>query len=409
MITIKPRVDIISKCPSCDMDLVINDNIIFQGVHICYEGFCPQCKKTFLRNLPIGQGKLVSLSLTKFEKKEEKKSNISWFFDPFRRIYQNPKSDEISFEIIKRRPTKNKVVLLNTLDNCYGHSLLYFLNLQNIIDQKQSDTSIVVLIQPFLLWLLPDNGIDEIWLAHVSFSQMREYLVDLNKKINIELLRFDTVQLSQAHLCPTDIRIEKFSKIVPYDFVSPPEKPRISFIWRDDLTRLWIKSHWIYSAMRKLRIAKILLPLHFLRVLCFVSFLHYKFGNRFQITLTGLGKTCKFPSFIADERVEKFNKETEIHCSKIYAQSILAIGVHGSGMILPSAHAGMTISIMPMKRWGNFAEDILFSENDTRLAAFQKRVIPMNTSLFETLDICENMLTGRSYFIKKFIYDKTVL
>ncbi len=102
-------------------------------------------------------------------------------------------------------------------------------------------------------------------------------------------------------------------------------------------------------------------------------------------------------------------KDTEIGTCKVYPEAEVLVRVHGSSMILPSAHAGMTVSIMPLKRWGNFIEDILYSEEDVRLAAFQKRVIPMNTTILETVDICKNMLVGRDTFVRKYIYDKTEL
>jgi hypothetical protein len=59
---------------------------------------------------------------------------------------------------------------------------------------------------------------------------------------------------------------------------------------------------------------------------------------------------------------------------------------------------------MPSKRWGNFAEDILFSENDLRLAAFQKRIVPLNLCIYDVCDIAIDMIEGRDYFVKKFIH-----
>jgi hypothetical protein len=88
----------------------------------------------------------------------------------------------------------------------------------------------------------------------------------------------------------------------------------------------------------------------------------------------------------------------------VYAESELVIGVHGSSMILPSAHAGMVISMMPSRRWGNFAEDLIYTESDVRLASFQRRIIPLNLFILDTVDICVDMLKGRTYFIKKFIH-----
>lgn len=409
MIQIKPQLVIKQQCPECHKEQSEPKNIIYQGPHICTESYCSACKGTFLQNLTIGQGILETLIIRKSDNYiYGRSSDIAWFSKPIKNIYSNPRKDIIKFEVIKRNPTKGKVIILNTLDNCYGHSLLHFLNLQNIIDQKQ-EFCVIVIIQPFLRWLLPKEGIDEVWIAHVSFGMMKEYYEDLNNKIQNELQRFGIVYLSHAHLCPKNVAIEKFSKIKPFNFDHPVSKPRVSFVWREDVNRLWVKSYWIYGALRKFGIAGILQSLHYLRVLIFMFFLHKKLKGKYQLTLVGLGKMGWFPDFVADERVEKFDDQSEIHTTQMYSQSELVIGVHGSSMILPSAHAGMTISIMPLKRWGNFAEDILFSEEDNRLASFQKRIIPMNTSILETLDICENMLKGRAYFVKKFIYDNSIL
>lgn len=81
---------------------------------------------------------------------------------------------------------------------------------------------------------------------------------------------------------------------------------------------------------------------------------------------------------------------------------------HGSSVILPLVHTEMAFSVIPSRRWGNFIEDLVHTEQDVWLAAFQRRVVPMNTILHETIDIATDMLLGRACFVKKFIYDKTI-
>ena len=112
------------------------------------------------------------------------------------------------------------------------------------------------------------------------------------------------------------------------------------------------------------------------------------------------------PSFIDDKRFDSFNEDAERTLCKVYAESMLVIGVHGSSMLLPSAHAGMAISLMPSKRWGNFAEDMLFNETDVRLASYQRRIVPLNLIIFDIRDIVIDMIRGRDYFIKKFIHSE---
>jgi hypothetical protein len=129
-----------------------------------------------------------------------------------------------------------------------------------------------------------------------------------------------------------------------------------------------------------------------------------RLGENYIFTVAGPGRTGRFPSFISDQRIRIFDEKSEKQLCSIYAASILVFGVHGSGMLLPSAHAGMAITLMPSKRWGNFAEDILFSEKDVRIASFQRRVIPLNISIYDLIDIVVEMVTGRNSFLKKFIH-----
>ena len=408
MIQIKPIVNTNITCASCKKGNLESKGIIYQGVHVFYDAVCEHCNEEIIATVPIRQAILQPFQLKKVNAAILQGENVDWIIRPAINTLRNPITTPIQLNIEKRTEGKKKAIIVNTLDNCYGHSLLHYLNLQNIIEKK-GEYAVIIIIQPFLKWLLPIDGVDEVWTANVSFAQMKDYYKDLNDQINQQSERFQEIQLSHAHLNPTDIDISKYSKIPVFDFENPPIKPRLTFVWREDVNRYWVKSYWIYGGLRKLGIAKLLFPLHYLRILILLYRLHFKFKDKYQISLAGLGKMGWFPNFVKDERVEKFNKETEIRTTEIYAESELIIGVHGSSMILPSAHAGMTISIMPLKRWGNFAEDILFVENDVRLASFQRRTIPMNTSILETSDICANMLLNRSYFIKKFIYDKNVL
>ncbi len=85
------------------------------------------------------------------------------------------------------------------------------------------------------------------------------------------------------------------------------------------------------------------------------------------------------PEWIEDYRVDSFNEKIEKEICRVYSQSRLVIGLHGSNMLLPSAHAGMTIDLID-ERWGNFAQDILYQESDPRMASFRYRFLPYQTS-----------------------------
>jgi len=77
-------------------------------------------------------------------------------------------------------------------------------------------------------------------------------------------------------------------------------------------------------------------------------------------------------------------------------------------MLLPSAHGGMTLDLMPKERWGNFAQDILYQENDSRLAAFKYRYLPLNTRIVDLAYIASNMILKSSEFNLSMTADKTL-
>ena len=122
-----------------------------------------------------------------------------------------------------------------------------------------------------------------------------------------------------------------------------------------------------------------------------------------QYTVVGFGKFGGFPNWIEDKRVSEFGNKTEHDLCRVYSESRVVLGVHGSSMILPSAHAGMTISLMPEKRWGNFAQDIFISETDTREALYCKRVLPSEITINELVDICFHMVNDRKGYIKRMV------
>jgi hypothetical protein len=257
-----------------------------------------------------------------------------------------------------------------------------------------------------LRWLVPKEKVAEIWTVNLGFRDFNYFYADLSAKINSELTRFATAKLSKGHVIPTNenIDIYNFTGIRPYNFSNEPASPGITFIWREDPDRLWIRNIYLLKSFKKAGLGNFLIPFQNLRVICLFRLLRRKFGTKFTYSVAGLGRTGRFPSFIKDQRVKKFNENDEKRLCRIYSDSTLVIGVHGSGMLLPSAHAGMTISLMPSKRWGNFAEDILFVETDVRLASFQRRIVPLNLSMFDIRDIIADMLKGRNQFIEKFTH-----
>jgi hypothetical protein len=400
-------------CPKCN-NLLQRTNILWQGVHIVSDCTCSNCSKSYLVDLPVHQATTLFRILDKGTKNiynDEKclvNNEAIWLNEKITTILE-PSEEYVELEIDKRLEYK-KVIILNTIDYVYGHSLLTLLNIQRILKITEgTDIGLIVIIQPMMKWLVPELGVAEIWTANLTFNKAKKFYNSLSNQINEQLTRFETCSLSRGHLLPTNekINIKEFVKVSTYNFTSKPQIPRITFIWREDAGRLWIRNIYLLKIMQKSGLYKILLPIQLFKLKLFFKILRRKLQNtNYQLTVAGLGKYGTFNKHIEDQRVEGFSLEEELRTCKIYSESELVIGVHGSSMLLPSGLAGMTVSMMPSKRWGNFAEDVIFTAEDPRLTSFQQRIIPLNLSLREIIDICTGMINGRPYFVKKFIHNE---
>jgi hypothetical protein len=201
---------------------------------------CPQCKNEFYGDLPAGQGLYTPILLDKKSGAVYDDYNVGWFSDWLADSYKQRTNEPLGFEVRKFSEAKDKVVLLNCLDTLYGHSLLKLLNAQHYIDY-QPDVSLIVILPPFLEWMLPD-GVAEAWVVDLPLRRGTEWNDWLAIEISERLESFREVYLSVvfSHPRSEDFDIERFTGISPFpleNFGRHPKNPVITFIWRED--RLW--------------------------------------------------------------------------------------------------------------------------------------------------------------------------
>lgn len=79
-------------------------------------------------------------------------------------------------------------------------------------------------------------------------------------------------------------------------------------------------------------------------------------GVRF--TVVGLGAAGGMGAEVEDLRTRRMDRETELAWCRAYARSQVVVGVHGSNMLLPTAHAAGCVEILPYDRYGNIVQDI---------------------------------------------------
>ena len=371
MIEIKPSIQQRSNCPYCGTELKPK-SVLWQGIHIVLDSKCEGCGSEIIDDLRVGHGvkNYIQVNLIKEEVFAADTYKKEWLGKPLLNSLQNPKPEKL--EIVKEifKPC-NRVIILNCIDHLYGHSLLKLLNAQRHLECN-SDYGLVVIVPKFLRWMVPDE-VAEIWTVPISLKNGQNYYPSFSEFVEEETKRFDEIYVSEAHSHPSQFDITRFTRVPKHNFDN--KEIKITFIWRED--RLLV-NRLLFRVLRKIDRRAMSLPLQNLKIQQLFEKIRLQVPEA-KFAVAGLGTKTKFPEWIEDYRVDSFNEKIEKEICHLYSESRLIIGLHGSNMLLPSAHAGMTIDLID-ERWGNFAQDILYQESDPRIASFRYRFLPYQTS-----------------------------
>lgn len=380
-------------CPTCKQKMHPKKTI-WQGIHVGVKTYCNNCDKHFYQDLEVGHSvsKPCSVDLDDFSLFCDNDPK-GWYSEPLRESLKNPSDKHVDFkrEIYQ---TSDKIIILNCIDYLYGHALLKLLNAERHL-KSHPDCGLIVIIPKYLEWMTP-KGIDEKWIFDIHLKEGKDFFIEFNEKIQNELQRFSHIYLSKAYAHPSDFDITNFTEVKKHDFQK--EEFRISFIWRED--RAWINSLILNKAINKSRnnvLKNILLKWQKRKIVQLFSEVKKTFPYA-KYTVAGIGKPRKFPVWIDNQIVEKLDANLERKLCHVYSESRAIIGVHGSNMLLPSAHAGMTIDLMPDDRWGNFAQDILYQEEDVRMGCYRYRYIPISQNAKILSKLIVNMVQNRDRF-----------
>jgi hypothetical protein len=336
-----------------------------------------------------------------------------WFDLWLRESYARRTRTPLPFTVESFRKVK-RPLLLNCLDTMYGHSLLKLLNAQYHLDQD-TQFDLITLVPRFLRWMVP-QGVAEIWSVDLPLARGIEWNDWLAAQIRTRVAKFQECWLSLAipHPSLQDFTISRFTRVAPFPlekWAARLEKPTITFVWRDD--RPW----WDlenYSSMQELprrvmrRLSKTPLPEVQLKeqkekVIALAGSIRRVFAA-VDFALAGIGDPGDMPEDIVDLRTRIPTDEIEKVWVGRYAESHIVIGVHGSNMILPSAHAGAVLEFVPSNRWGNVIQDIIPNGTDPRSHLLRYRLLPLETPSEKAAEIIISLLihfSGAKLFFEK--------
>ncbi len=359
VVPLKPALFNSFDCPSCGTPDPKPNHCVFIGIQVLGEYSCAACGTSFMRDLPVGFQVDLQLAFDPLTKRILHPNAEPWITYP---EYTAPTSFDFPIERKVFAEHKN-VIVLNLLDHLYGHVLLKLYNAQHYLDHYP-DRGLVLLIPKMFEWLAP-KGVAELWVVDQKLSQARAWHPCIDRFVQGQLPRYDEVQLARAWGHPdfADIDFERFSGVSPFPLAEYTSRsPHITFVARTD--RLWFASpfgKFCYRASGVLGSKKSLGQWFVRRQSIMIARCMRLIKAEIPsvtFTVVGLAPSGGFGELAVDLRTTRMNTEVEIEWCKAYAKSHVVVGVHGSNMLLPSAHAAGLIEILPDDRFGNIAQDV---------------------------------------------------
>lgn len=367
------------KCSVCESDDVQVNGTVFPGIHVMANVHCNQCGSDLLQDHPVGFALDYPMAIntkTKALVKAEKK--LDWIHKPLITNYSAPSNDPVKVER-KVHKEHRRVVILNTLDFLYGHVLLKLYNAAHYLE-RYPDLGLIVIVPRMFEWLVP-KGTAEVWSVGLRLGQMHGWYPALDAFVQERLEQYDEVYLGRGYAHPefATIDIERFTGVQPFPLQEFDERPpHITFVARED--RLWFATRpgkFIYRALGRLG------PLKGLRR-WFVGKQDRMIKRSMRaileripeakFTVVGLAIPGGYGTMAEDLRTRNMNDSVEMAWVNAYAQSQVVVGVHGSNMLLPTAHAAGCVEILPDDRFGNIVQDISVRWHD-RMQVFMYRFV----------------------------------
>lgn len=402
-----PATDADHECPHCRARLGVKGWHV-PGMRNLADLLCRLCGREFYGDLAAGQALYTPMLLEKATGAVHDPHGVEWFAGWLRDSYARRADEPVPLDVQERRAVTRPVVLLNCLDTLYGHSLLKLLNAQYYLDRR-ADVDLVVLVPSLLAWMVPD-GVAQVWSLGLPLQRGTEWNEWLAREIRRRVEAFGDVSLSHAlsHPRPDEFAIERFTRVKPFplgEWDARLGRPSVTFIWRDD--RPWRAPTGAASSPGRERFRRLLaspprLGVRQSKLITELADILRRDLPALDFAVAGMAEDAgrgEIADWISDLRRPAPDEAAERGWCERYAASHVVVGVHGSNMLLPSAHAGGVVELIGPERWGNFTQDVLFRDvGDCRETLFRYRFVDELTPPPTLARLVSMILTGRTSF-----------
>ena len=352
-----------ADCPACAAPLDA-EGWYMPGMRMLARARCTGCGRPYFVDLPAGQGLHSPMILDPATGAVHDPAGVAWFADWLAKSYAERTGATPAFKVDRLSPLTRPAVLINCLDTLYGHALLKLFNAQQYLDagtyrRHRDDPAFP---------RRPRSGRGRGNLGGGASPARRD---DLERRAGggRSLPKAPGSAASDWRRC-IRTRTRRSSR----SSVSRESRPSRSlrwhsgpakvatFIWRDD--RIWSPPRADPGRARQAK-----------AVAAFFEALREQVPD-LDAAVAGLGTPGGLPGWIRGHALAAAVRKVERDWLGRYSHSHAVIGVHGSNMLLPSAHAGSVFELLADDRQGNFLQDIVFNGSDPRDLFFRYRFLP---------------------------------
>jgi hypothetical protein len=252
-------------------------------------------------------------------------------------------------------PIKTKCLIVNVLDNCYGHAFCKVLNLYNLYQEYHVEYDIFVITHAALEHLIPADKFI-ICSLKLGFTQAQKSysLKNLIAEIKSKYSIVDYPVVDTDNLFPAKKALVDFFTLDDFESQSKIGNSRcVTFYYRADFYRTWGGS----------RQSKYIIG--------FFENIKKYFNSEVKYYVVGDKDNSSFPEWIIDARAVNFTKNIDYEYNVIFKNSLYVVGLVGSNMLAPSLLSAMTIHLVPEHKVHITADEIVNSQTFAVLASLE--------------------------------------
>lgn len=303
---------------------------------------------------------------------------VSWYSEPlYKKIDRNNLLPEQKIKAEFKAAPKDKCIIVNLLDHCFGHSFVKFLNIIDFYEQYSVTHDLVLLSFGYVKDYLPAGKFSIIHLD-LSFGEVQK-LYSLKNVISLVRQQYKEVDFAVLEAFKKFEDKEKLPSFFNFFGEGPnpyPGKKFVVFNYRKGFDRSW---NALGQAKRVTQL--------------FVELKKY-LSAEVVFCVIGDKDRYHFPEWVLDKRIDKFPNPILYEYNYILKNTVFAIGLMGSHMITASVLSDMTVHLTPERYLRVASTDIVNYKTTTTQSYFTHLYLQGNatTSDLKPKDVAYKIL-----------------